>query len=96
MATPKSRPVFNEDDDTDSVNTDSTVESDLEAEYSVEKVRSLHIVICLTPLLLTRFRYLPSERQTKALHSTWSNGKATNFTGLHGNRARTSSTSIAL
>ncbi|KEQ76803.1 hypothetical protein M436DRAFT_69743 [Aureobasidium namibiae CBS 147.97] len=38
MATPsKSRPVFDEDDDTDSVNTDSTIESDLEAEYSVEK-----------------------------------------------------------
>jgi hypothetical protein len=38
MTTPKSRPVFDEDDDTDSVKTDSTVESDLEAEYSVEKV----------------------------------------------------------
>jgi hypothetical protein len=38
MAAPKSRPVFDEDDDTDSVNTDSTLESDLEAEYSVEKV----------------------------------------------------------
>jgi hypothetical protein len=43
MAAPKSRQVFDEDDDTDSVNTDSTVESDTEVEYSVEKVcLSLH------------------------------------------------------
>jgi hypothetical protein len=41
MVTPKSLAVFDEDDDTDSVNTDSTVESDLEAEYSVEKVSVL-------------------------------------------------------
>jgi hypothetical protein len=41
MAASKSRAVFDEDDDTDSVNTDSTVESDLEAEYSVEKVSVL-------------------------------------------------------
>jgi hypothetical protein len=47
MVTPnKSRAVFDEDDDSDSVNTDSTVESDLEAEYSVEKV-SLTPPACL-------------------------------------------------
>ncbi|KAK6001501.1 hypothetical protein QM012_002832 [Aureobasidium pullulans] len=38
MVTPKSRSVFVEDDDSDSVNTDSTVESEVELEYSVEKI----------------------------------------------------------
>jgi hypothetical protein len=46
MVTPKSRAVFDEDDDTDSVNTDSTVESDLQEEYSVEKV-SVFLPACV-------------------------------------------------
>jgi len=65
MATPsKSRPVFDEDDDTDSVNTDSTVESELQAEYSVEKILAERKSDQGTPLYLVKWEGYELHRST--------------------------------
>lgn len=52
MATHKSRLPFEEDDDSDSVNSDSTVQSEPESEYKVEKVNCLppHSLCSVTDL----------------------------------------------
>jgi len=71
MATPKSRRPFEEAVDSDSdVNSDTTIQSDSEAEYSVEKVcplscRSLHTAI------LNHIRFLQTEWIKKENPNTW-------------------------
>lgn len=71
MATPESRRPFEEAADSDSdVSSDTTVQSDSEAEYSVEKVcplscRSLHITI------LNHIRFLQTEWIKKENPNTW-------------------------
>ncbi|KAH0168848.1 hypothetical protein KCU67_g3310, partial [Aureobasidium melanogenum] len=64
MATSKSRPVFVEDDDSDSVNTDSTVESELEAEYSVEKILAERTTDEGDPLYLVKWEGYELHRST--------------------------------
>ncbi|KAG9994608.1 hypothetical protein KCU78_g18341, partial [Aureobasidium melanogenum] len=64
MATSKSRPVFVEDDDSDSVNTDSTVESELEAEYSVKKILAERTTDEGDPLYLVKWEGYELHRST--------------------------------
>jgi hypothetical protein len=61
----ESRSVLDKDDDTNSVNTDSTVENDLGAEQSVEKVCIQCPVSCyLITVALTDFYQILAERKT--------------------------------
>ncbi|KAG9956718.1 hypothetical protein KCU61_g9627, partial [Aureobasidium melanogenum] len=64
MATPKSRPVFVEDDDSDSVNTDSTVQSEFESEYSVEKILAERKSEDGEPLYLVKWEGYQLHRST--------------------------------
>ncbi|KAH0360015.1 hypothetical protein KCU65_g9620, partial [Aureobasidium melanogenum] len=64
MATPKSRPVFLEDDDSDSVNTDSTVQSVLESEYKVEKILAERESDDGEPLYLVKWEGYQLHRST--------------------------------
>ncbi|KAI4718802.1 hypothetical protein E4T48_04935 [Aureobasidium sp. EXF-10727] len=64
MAPPKSRPVFDEDDDSDSVKTDSTVESDFQAEYSVEKILAERQTAQGKPLYLVKWEGYALHRST--------------------------------
>ncbi|KAH0341713.1 hypothetical protein KCU83_g9559, partial [Aureobasidium melanogenum] len=64
MVTPKSRPVFVEDDDSDSVNTDSTVQSEFESEYSVEKILAERKSEDGEPLYLVKWEGYQLHRST--------------------------------
>ncbi|KAG9690733.1 hypothetical protein KCU95_g8604, partial [Aureobasidium melanogenum] len=64
MVTPKSRSVFVEDDDSDSVNTDSTVQSEFESEYSVEKILAERKSDDGEPLYLVKWEGYQLHRST--------------------------------